>query len=232
MFLLFLFGRIVYGQEQTSTLKAGADFVNCYVWRGLLYDGSPNIQPGITYTNASGKFVIGSWGSFSFTSPYKETDFYASYTIGKISFSLWDYFAIPAVGKVNYLHFSHSNTYHAIEASAVYNGSGAFPLRLTAGTFVYGNDRDPSTLKNYYSTYLEAAYPVSFHKQQVLFFIGGTPSKGLYASNAAISNIGLSVSSKILITDHFTIPVTGMLSVNPESEHIFLVLTFNISSND
>jgi hypothetical protein len=229
---LSLISHILSAQEAKSSLQIGSDFVSNYVWRGILYDGSPNIQPNLSFSSRSGNFVIGSWGSFSFSNPYKETDLYSTVTVGKFSISVWDYFTIPAEGNVNYFHYDNKTTLHAFEGSVVFNGFDEFPLRLTMGTFFYGNDRNPDTHDNYYSTYLEAAYPIKVGSQKLLLLAGGTPSEGLYASKRAITNVGINLTKNIRLTDQFSVPLTGILTFNPESEQIFFVISINISSND
>ena len=43
-----------------------------------------------------------------------------------------------------------------------------------------------------------------------------------------VCNIGLEVSKDIVITDRFSIPVTGQLIFNPDSETMFLVVGFTL----
>lgn len=231
MLLILIQLPLMSQEESTQSLEVGSDFVSSYVWRGLLYNGSPNIQPGMYYSAFSGKFTIGAWGSFSMADPYREVDLYTSLNLGKFTLAVWDYYTVPLLGPAKYFEYGKDETNHAIEGSVVFNGFEKFPLKLTLGTFFYGNDRDLEG-KNYYSTYLEAAYPFTIGKQSLNVFAGGTPSEGLYASKAAIMNFGVSLSRNINITDKFNIPVTGSLSFNPNSEEVFFVISFNLSSND
>lgn len=231
MLLFFIQLPLMSQEEPAHSLEVGSDFVSSYVWRGLLYNGSPNIQPGLYYSVFNGKFTLGAWGSFSMADPYKEVDLYASLNLGKFTFAVWDYYTAPEFGQAKYFSFVKKATYHAMEGSVVFNGSEKFPLQLTLGTFFYGNDMDPNG-KNYYSTYMEAAYPFTIGKQSLNVFLGGTPAEGLYATKPSIMNFGVSLSRSINITEKFSIPVTGSLSFNPESDDVFLVVSFNLSSND
>src|SRR5690554_7019884 len=66
-------------KSQELTVKAEADIVSSYIWRGL-YVGPASIQPSISLS--SGDFTFGIWGSSSFNSTWREFDLYASYSIG------------------------------------------------------------------------------------------------------------------------------------------------------
>lgn len=69
-------------KSQGLTVKAEADFVSAYIWRGL-YVGPASIQPGISLS-ANG-LTLGVWGSSSFNSSWREFDLYARYSIGNLS---------------------------------------------------------------------------------------------------------------------------------------------------
>lgn len=221
----------VQSQDTTSNnFTVSADFVNNYVWRGQLFSSAPNVQPCLNFTSNSENLNIGAWGSYSLSDFYSEVDFYVDYTFGPITLAVWDYFTVQDISENKYFYYGDT-TMHALEVSAIFSGPDAFPISLTVGTFVLGNDKDENG-DNYYSTYLEAAYPVKWGKNQLDFALGFTPNEGLYGSKPAVCNVSIGNSREIQITDRFSIPVSGRLIVNPHLQNIYLVLDINISSNN
>jgi len=217
--------------NEVQNFSLGADFVNQYVWRGLIYSPSPNVQPYLTYTNNKGNFSIGSWASTSLADYYAEIDWYTSYTMGPITVSLWDYFNMKQQAKNNYFEYNPDSTAHALEGIIEFNGPESFPIHLTWGTFFYGNDRDING-DNYYSSYFEVAYPFKWKANNLEVFAGITPWEGLYGSEFAMNNLGISNSRVININDKFSLPITGSVIVNPHLENIFFVLTIGLAAND
>jgi len=231
---LFLFsGLAIYAQEQEepepskASFYMNADVVSRYLWRGLLYSPNVNIQP--TAGLSVGNFFIGTWGSYGISDKYAEVDFFAGITAGSFMFMLSDYYAevetdLPAVDHFNW---GSDETAHALEATISYTFGSSFPLTLTAATFFYGNDRDAEG-DNYYSTYFEGSYPFSFSGFDFNFFAGATPAEGLYASEAAIVNLGLSAGKSIQINENISIPVSMSLVSNPKAEDIFIIIKVTI----
>ncbi|MEA3504218.1 MAG: TorF family putative porin [Bacteroidota bacterium] len=231
IFLITIFilsSNFVFSQETENksnsdiSVSLNADIVSRYVWRGLLYSNSTNIQPqiGVSYKN----FFIGSWGSYALTDNYAEVDFYMGYLYKNFTITINDYYTENEENLSQFDHFNwgNSSTNHVLEASASYFLGKKLPLTVTAATFFYGNDKDANGDNNY-SSYFEAKYSFSSSLYNFSFFVGGTPNKGLYASDAAIVNIGCSASKTISI-DNYKIPIEASLISNPEAENIFLVL--------
>jgi hypothetical protein len=208
--------------EDDSPFSISADFVNRYVWRGLLYSPNPNIQPTIDFTK--GNLSIGAWGSYAMAIPYAEVDLYISYSTGNFTITLNDYyveneFDLPAN---KYFNWSETSTPHSLEGAITFNGTDNFPLTLTAATFIYGNDWDENG-DNLYSTYFEVGYGKQMGKTLVNLFLGGTPAKGLYSDKASIVNVGLGLSRDISIGTNFKLPIFGSLVINPSAQDIFMV---------
>ncbi len=205
-----------------NNLSLKADIVSRYVWRGLLYSSSPNIQPTIDYTR--GNLSVGAWGSYAIGMPYAEVDLYLSYSTSNFSFTLNNYFVEDETNLQlnNYFNWNKKNTPHSLEGSISFNGTEKFPVSLTAATFFYGNDWDESGDNNY-STYFEVGYSRQIGNMELKLFAGGTPAKGLYAQKAALVNIGLGLSHELVINDSFKIPVFATFVINPSAQDIFLV---------
>ena len=213
--------------NKQKNLTVSIDLVNRYVWRGLNYCSSPNIQPYVAYSTTNQKFSFGAWGSYSNNKNYGEVDLFASYTGKHLTISVWDYFLMDEnIAKNHYFHYKSDSTKHACEASVVF-GNFKIPLKITSSIFFYGNDKDASG-NNYYSMYFEASYALKFDKNNLDIFIGGTSRKSLYGSGAGIVNLGCSITRNLKITDKFSIPIKSSLVLNPRAENIYFTIGITI----
>lgn len=221
--LLLALSMQVNGQ---SSFHAGADVVSSYVWRGLLYSPIPNVQPSLTYTSSSGNLSVGTWGSYGIGSYYSEVDFFASYTMGNLTLSFWDYYVMPDMYEHEFFNYKNDETGHAFEVSAVYAGPESFPIQLTWGTFVYGNDKNAEG-KNLFSSYFELGYNFSIGETPMFVLAGITPWESFYAPKFSVVNVGLTASRALKITDTFELPLSGGLYFNPQARNAFLVFTMS-----
>lgn len=218
-------------QKEMQNFSLSSDLVTNYIWRGLIFSNKPNLQPYLAFTNDKGNFSVGAWGSYSLVDYYSEADLFVSNTIGLFTFSIWDYFLMTEQANNKYLNFDKETTSHLVEAVISFNGPESFPIELVASTFVYGSDRNING-DNYYSTYFEAGYPFKWKANNLKLFIGMTPKEGLYAPDIAVVNIGVKNSRQIKITDKFSMPISGSIILNPNTENIFFVLAITFASND
>lgn len=97
---------------------------------------------------------------------------------------------------------------------------------------VWGDDIDPLSGKNFYSTYAEVGFTwerSSFQKFDIN--VGVTPFKGYYANSFNVVNLGFGINQTVPVSEFLKIPVFGELIVNPYTENIFFVfgLTLNIN---
>lgn len=215
-------------QEATTngskvTIDYSIDVVSRYIWRGLLYNASPNLQPTLSLT--VGGFSIGSWASYSFNRNYAEVDLFLTYTKGPFSLTLFDYYNEDEddMDSVKYFNWDRKVTSHALEGTIAWAGTESFPLRALAATFFYGNDLNADG-KQYYSTYFELGYPFSVNDYALDVFLGITPAEGLYHNNANIVNVGVTVSKEIKVTDNLMLPVRASFVVNPAKEDVYFVV--------
>lgn len=230
----FSFG---YTQEKTNnpiSFDLGADITSSYIWRGLQLDNAPNIQ-GWGELSA-GNFFIGAWASSNFNGNFAETDVYVGYTLGNLTATLTDYFS----GSEDAFNYKKEETGHSGELMLEYSISDAFPLKLTAGTIVFGSDLKLDYIddaeepyfkdNNNYSTYLELMYPFTVGAVDFEFAIGGTTHESYYYSSegAAITNINLKTSKSVKITSEFELPIAFQVVVNPELEtfHSVFMISF------
>ncbi len=207
--------------SMNAQFSVATDLVSNYVWRGVQQDltntkGTPNIQPTISYT--IGQFTIGTWGSYGILGSVKEVDLYASYAISDLfSVTVTDY-----NWNFSQSYFAYGKgTDHVFEGTLNYAGVEAFPLSVSLNTMFYGADKK-SDGSQAYSTYIELGYPISDNTK--LFLGGSLGESGNYGTTGlGLTNIGLKTSKSIEITDKFSLPVYGILGVNPTAKDAFLV---------
>jgi len=225
-----------------SSIKATAELVSHYVWRGSMATGSPtpNIQPTLAYVR--GNFEIGAWGSTDFAGSYKEFDPYISLTSGLFKLTLTDY--NWNLNRAKYFNYKKDETGHMLEGTVGFAGTKSFPISIGWNTMFYGFDKnanDSTNVKQAYSTYIELGYT----KGPAAFFFGFTPWASYYnnygntafdptASKKTFSvvNIGATLSRAIKITDSFSLPVRATLVINPSptySKGDFVHLVFGIT---
>ncbi len=225
--------------EPKVKLKATAELVSSYIFRGVLAtpSPSPNFQP--TIAGVIGNLEIGAWGSTDFIGSYREVDLYATYTLGHLGITATDYFFsnqgpnyISLAGP-RYFTYKNEATGHIFEGALTYSGPESFPISVMVATMLYGNDKKFDTIsggfdvkKNNYSTYIEVGYTFGGVAKA---FIGATPWNGYYGAGYGvvqgfgIVNLGVSGTRSIEITDKFSLPVRASLYLNPQSEQAHLV---------
>jgi hypothetical protein len=237
-----------------DTLKATAELVSHYVWRGSMATGSPtpNFQP--TFAYGHGSLEIGVWGSTDFPGSYKEVDPYISYGFGALKITVTDY--NWNFTHANYFNYKESETGHMLEGSIGYSGPSSLPLTVSLNTIFYGYDQKGNShdltgnitnqagadsAKQAYSTYIELGYT----KGAIAYFFGFTPMAGYYNNygftafdptkskkSFSIVNIGGTFSRSIKITNDFSLPVRATLVLNPSatySRNDYLHLVFGIT---
>jgi hypothetical protein len=209
----------LYGQAEdpASPWTTGADFYSSFVWRGTRQGSGPAIQPVIEFT--TGFFTAGAWGSFDFND-YQEVDLYLSFTLTEgISIGLQDYY-LPGL---SYFDYSRASGSHAFEINLNYSGEHVrleadYVINEAGGVGSCGGD-----------LYFEAGFSFDYFT----VFMGAGNGWHTYdpvedEGTFNVCNIGLEVSKDIVITDRFSIPVTGQLIFNPDSETMFLVVGFTL----
>ncbi|MHC1708564.1 MAG: hypothetical protein AB9842_13725 [Bacteroidales bacterium] len=233
IFVMACYASPAMAQEAESekyTLDVNADLVSSYLWRGVVSDMKPNIQPTVAFS--TGNFEAGIWGSSNFDNTYREVDYWLSYSYKNFTLTFNDYCWSPYLEKGKYFNWNQASTNHYLELQLDWEGPEKFPIKCTAATFVYGLDKkfeDNDTmkggdLKNNYSTYLELGYPFIINHTELSVFAGGTPGEGFYADKAAVINVGVSAKKQLPITEKYSLPLTGTLIVNPKEDQVYFVL--------
>lgn len=191
-------------------INLGMDLMSRYVWRGTDFGGSPSIQPAIEMS--AGGFVLGAWGAYTTNLPgAQEADLYAGYSFGEVfSLTLTDYYFPMDDMSADYFDFENS---HAFEISGTLSLE---KFSLLAGKFFAGSDDQ--------SIYFEAGYDLG----KVNAFVGAGDQ--VYTTNGDFNlvNIGIGTSKEIKLTDHFSLPVSGNLILNPDKETLFMVVGISL----
>jgi len=207
-------------EEKKSPFSLGADVVSSYVWRGSKIGTGPNIQPWLKFS--TGGFTLGAWGSTSFHSDgdVAELDLYASYTFGfGLTLGLTDYYYQSSP----YFEFDDKISSHAYELNAAYTVKS---FSIAANYIINdASEGGPANKPGGGDMYFEAAYAF----KNFGAFIGA--GNGWHTTDEdngddifAVCNIGIKAAKELKITDKFSLPVTGALSVNPDKEQLNLVI--------
>ncbi|MEQ8525814.1 TorF family putative porin [Gracilimonas sp.] len=201
--IIMLFGLTDLNTVKAQEFSTGVDLYSTYVWRGVSYSG-PSLQPAVEFS--SGGFAIGAWGSQGYDG-FQEMDLYAGYSFDfGLSLGVTDYWYPGAAGSGPWLdgdsHAYELNLGYSVEDFSL---SGNY---IFAGEGSVGND-----------IYFEASY--SFNEASI--FLGA--GDGWHSSDTefALVNVGVSTSKDIVITDTFTIPLSGAVIFNPDTEQLYIL---------
>ncbi len=203
-------------EEKESPFSVGADVVSGYVWRGTKVHGA-SIQPFLSY--ATGGFEVGAWGAYEISGISgvpSEADLYLSYGFDfGLSLGLTDYYYPGGEG---YFEFSDSIGTHAIEINGGYE-IGSFSIGAN-----YILNKAGWAASEGSDVYFELGY--SFTNLDV--FVGaGNGWHSTFEDNGddvfAICNIGVATSKEVKITDSFSLPVFGSVSLNPDRKQFNIV---------
>lgn len=201
----------VVQEESTSPFSVGVDLVSSYVWRGVKYSG-PALQPMVEY--GVGGFTIGAWGSFGMglvNEAVNEADLYAGYEFESgLNIGVTDYYYQGS----SYFEYSDSISSHAIEVNLGYEIQG---FTVSANYIVNNSEYGAGSKGN--DMYFELGY--EFKNFNV--FIGAGDGWHTSTNEFEVCNIGISANKELKLTDKFSLPVSGFLSINPQLESLNVV---------
>ena len=235
--IILLASRSAFSQEKNNfSVKASAELVSNYIWRGVPSFSNnngqsvlaPNIQPTLGFV--MGNFEIGAWGSSDFTGSYKEMDLYASYSFKGLTATLTDYYWDLSWLSKPYFLYKNESSSHVFEGTLTYKNE-KIPLSITLATMLYGADKqfdDPS--KNNFSTYMELGYTFRIQDYSFDTFMGMTPADGFYGdgygnvTGVGIVNMGVTGYKKIQLSEKFETTLRSSLIFNPQQDKAYLVL--------
>ncbi|OAV66590.1 hypothetical protein Barb4_02833 [Bacteroidales bacterium Barb4] len=208
-----------------------ADLVSSYVWRGV-YTAGASFQPGVTLSYAG--LSLGAWGSTDFLDGgTNEFDIALGYSFGNVSLGVTDYW------------WRGRDAFYTDKGSHLYEatiGYGIGNLSLQWNTFFAGDDdkevleRDANEnpLKygdNQFSTYVEASYAFDVQGVTLTPTVGISPWTGIYhgadKTGFGFSQLSLTASKSLKITDSFSLPVFAQAIYSPTTEKAFMVFGIN-----
>jgi uncharacterized protein (TIGR02001 family) len=193
-----------------SNFSVGGDIYSNYIWRGTKYGNGPSIQPTVKFV--AGGLTVGVWGSFD-ASGYTETDPYISYALPfGLSFGLTDYYYPGSGGSF----FSDSSNAYELNLGYTFKG-----LSLSAN-YIFNKAPVAGSIGD--DIYFQAGY--AFKK----FNIGIGAGNGWHTVDTKfnVCNIFIGSGKTIVLTDKFSIPVTGQVIVNPDRKQIYVVVGFSL----
>ena len=217
-------------EESGVDLSISGDIVSSYIWRGQDL-GSAAVQPtlGVEYKGLS----LSAWGSYGLvnTADAKEFDLTLAYTIGGFNIGMTDYWfdrgGLDPEGR--YFKYDAHGTNHVFEANIGYDFGVASVQWFT--NFA-GNDGINKDGKRAYSSYAEVVVPFKLSAIDWTATVGAVPfATSFYngwTSGFAVTNVSLTATKDIKVTDTFSIPVFGQVVGNPCSQKAYLVFGFTL----
>ncbi|TVR28390.1 MAG: hypothetical protein EA390_12140 [Balneolaceae bacterium] len=188
---------------KAQEITTGVDIYSTYVFRGVAFAG-PSIQPTVEFT--AGGFAIGAWGSQGYDG-FQEMDLYAGYEFDfGLSIGVTDYY-YPGTD-----YFDSDS--HAFEINtgldiSNFSLSANMILNEASGAGSAGND-----------LYFEAGLSLGAAD----LFVGAGDGWHSTDGKFALVNVGIGTSKSIVITDTFSIPLSGTVILNPDSEQFYIVV--------
>ena len=159
-------------------------------------------------------FTIGAWGSQGYDG-FQEMDLYVSYSIGDLSIGLTDYYYTGS----DYFLIDDVVGSHALEVNLGY----AIGDLSIAGNYIINDSSEGGAGSVGGEVYFELGYSL----ESFDVFVGGGDGWHTTGGNAegdfAISNVGVSTSKEIKITDSFSLPVNASAILNPDTEQFYIV---------
>ena len=248
LFVLVIFlltAKSSFSQEKsTFSLKASAELVSKYIWRGspaYTVNGgqtalAPNIQPTLGFVFSG--LEVGAWGSSDFSGIYQELDLYAAYTFKGLTATFTDYYWDAGWASKPYFSYKDETTGHVLEGSLGYTFT-KIPLKVTVATMFYGADKKyiedgNATPASNYSTYIELGYAFNVSDYNFDVFAGMTPADGYYGdgygnvTGFGVVNMGLTGYKTIEFSEKLKTTLRSSLIFNPQQEKAYLVLGISL----
>ena len=211
-------------QESKVETTIEADIVSQYVWRGQDL-GDVSLQPtlGLGYKGLS----LTAWGSVGLTDPddTKEFDLTLAYSAGGFNIGVTDYWFNSGLDPRNrYFKYDAHGTNHLFEANFGYDFG---PVALQWYTNFAGNDGVTKSGKRAYSSYFELSAPFKLASVDWTAALGVVPYATSFYERVdgfAVTNVSLTATKDVKITDSFSIPLFAQVAANPCSQKAYLVL--------
>ncbi|HPN36913.1 MAG TPA: hypothetical protein PL041_00830 [Melioribacteraceae bacterium] len=235
VFLLFISHS--FAQEKPAlNVTFGTDLVSRYIWRGMDLGGNPStpqFQPFVNFDfnfACSHTLTLGAWGSYGFTGSYSENDLSIKYTFykedfGTISASVIDFY-FP-FEKLDFFNYNNDGTgSHIVEMDLAYDGTPDFPIHLLVANNLINRVEGDKTL------YAEMGYTVNINNYSIYFVVGGANGTSFWnqvnEKGFKLTNIGVTASKVVKISDTFSFPVWVSYVVNPHLKTSYVFAKVNL----
>lgn len=208
IFSVLMIAMMKPNEASAQELSTGVDLYSTYVFRGIAYSG-PSIQPSVEYS--AGGFALGAWGSQGIDgnagSPgFQEMDLYTSYSFDfGLSIGFTDYY-YPGVP------FGQEDS-HAFELNLGYS-IGDLSL---SGNYIFNEAPGAGSVGE--DMYFELGYSAG----PADLFAGAGDGWHSTDGDFAIVNVGIGTSKEIKITDSFSLPLSGAVILNPNTEQFYIL---------
>lgn len=207
--LLLILTLPIVNEIKAQEITTGVDLYSTYVWRGVAFSG-PSVQPYVEF--GAGGFSIGAWGSQGFdglttdgefSNGFQEMDLYAAYEFDfGLSIGITDYY-FPGTP-----YFEDDS--HAFELNL---GISAGDLSLSGNYFFAGGGSVGDDL------YFEAGYSIG----KADLFLGAGDGWHSSDEDFKLVNVGIGTTKEIKITESFSLPISGAVILNPDTEQLYIL---------
>jgi len=208
--------------QESVSMSFGADVVSQYIWRGQDLGGL-SLQPGL---DVSFKGVtLSAWGSTGISVPAdtRELDLTLSYSAGGLNVGLTDYYFDSGQDPFGrYFRYSAHGTNHVFELNAGYDFGVA---GVQWYTNIGGNDGTDADGDRAYSSYFELSVPFCVQGLECTAALGAVPFETSFygTSGFAVTNVSMTASGSVNVTDSFSLPLFAGVVANPRTEMAYLV---------
>lgn len=216
---LSLFSLSAVAQDKFE-VNLSADLLSRYIWRGFDEESGVSIQPNLEF--AWKGFSLSAWSNGSFTNlDINEIDLTLAYNFAGATISVTDYWWNEEGGS-----YGDYKNLHFYEAEAKYYFGDKFPLTASAAMMFAGGDKSPAGRQNY-STYFNLSYDIECPADITLTpSIGATTTSYMYTDErvSGITEISLTATKPIKITNNYSIPVFMQFIVAPVVDKVYLTV--------
>lgn len=207
-------------EEESSVWSTGLDIYSSYIWRGSKFGAGPAFQPFVDAT--IGGLSIGAWGSVnSSIAESLEMDLYISYAAGPVSITVTDYYFGGDWTEIAETHFIEPMV--GVEAGG-FSAAIAYMFLPEVVDDETTTDVDESVdFGEEGDLYIEVAY--GFGSVDLAVGLGDgqyTVTDDDPDGDFNICNITVGTSKEIPITEKFSLPVSGSVTLNPATGGFFI----------
>lgn len=217
-------------KAQELSIDPSATLTSRFIYRGLDLGSSPQVQPSIAFNYDNFNFTL--WGSHPLSltpdgTEYKEVKFWMNYTFDLGNITLTPQFENHFDANTDVFDFDEETTTHVWQAS----------IRAAAK-----GDVAPDLLIGYAFSGIQNFEPTLYVEPGVAFSAGDTGLRAFlsaqysdeggfvdldYGGDFVFTQVGLSASRHLRISDSFSVPMSVSVVINPETERAFTAFSLS-----